>query len=380
MRRFGLIIAMFLLGGFGGGASGATFNGLYAATPMLDGPRKKLPDTVYQSDVFGVYVRLVWNVIEPRKGRYDWTTLDAETSRAVASGKQLSIGVATGSLAPRWLYKQGVEHARFIVDGPHARGTCLKLTIPVPWDPIYQQEYAAMLSAMTLHLQRTGAYGAVRVVKITPMNEWTQETRLPSEPGPHKEGGCREVSNAVATWQRLGYRPRKAVHAWREAAQSVETAFPGKVLGIAILDNNDFPLIDDNGNALESKTSPGWVDVKGKIIASGIRKFPGRFMVGWQALGQTETSPVVIDAGANGAIEAWQTNMHLSTRRAGCDSSPGHDYATCDRSTYHSILDNGISAGARYIEIWPNDLLAFPHAVAKAQALLAQSTSHRSDE
>jgi hypothetical protein len=28
---------------------------------------------------------------------------------------------------------------------------------------------------------------------------------------------------------------------------------------------------------------------------------------------------------------------------------------------------------ALYIEIWPNDLLAFPHAVAKAQALLANS-------
>ena len=365
MRYPALALTLFLAGSSVAGASG--FNGLYATSPFLASTKKNLPDSVYQSAVFGVYVRLEWSVIEPNQGQYDWSTLDAETSRAVASGKQISIGVATGNFSPAWLYSEGVGYGTFVVND--AQGNCLTVTIPVPWDPTYQQEYATMLSALSAHLQSSGAYNTVQVVKITPMNEWTEEMRVPSASRPGKTG-CQQVSNAVTIWQSLGYRPSKVVDAWNEAAQSVANAFPGKVLGIPILNNNDFPMISETGRALSSKKARGWVDVKGEIITSGISTFASGFIVGWQALGQTETSSVVTNAGANGAIEGWQTNEHLSTQQAGCDSSPGNDYATCTDSPYQNILDNGIAAGSPYIEIWPNDLLAFPDAVAEAQGKL----------
>jgi len=367
VRYLALLFVLFLAAGSAGTASGATFKGVYASTPFLDSTKKNLPDSVYQSAVFGVYIRLEWSVIEPTKGKYDWSTLDAETSRAISAGKQISVGVTTGENTPGWLFNEGVQYGTFVVND--ASSNCLTLQIAVPWDATYQQEYAAMLSALAAHLQSTSAYNAVQVVKITPMTEWTEEMRLPSDTGPKKSGGCRRVSNAVAIWQSLGYRPHLAYDAWTEAAQSVQTAFPDKVLGIAILNDNDFPLIDENGDALKSEKSAGWVDVKGEIISYGVSTFPLGFLVGWNALGQTETSSVVIDAGAAGAIEGWQTNMHLN-HQAGCDSSSGHDNAPCTDATYQDILDNGIANGGQYLEIWPDDLLAFPDAVAEAQRKL----------
>jgi hypothetical protein len=106
------------------------------------------------------------------------------------------------------------------------------------------------------------------------------------------------------------------------------------VLGIAIWNNNDFPLIDDNGNELTSEKDPGWVDVKGDIVSAGISTYPGIFMVSWNGLGQTEQSQIVINAGANGAIEGWQSNMHIGlTRQAGCDSKRGHGLRYVHRFT-----------------------------------------------
>jgi hypothetical protein len=359
---------LFLAGSSATSASG--FNGLYATTPMLSSTSYNLPDSIYQStDVYGIYIRLDWNAIQPAKRKYDWSTLDAETSRAVQYGKQISIAVATGMYSPGWLYHEGVDHATFIVDSQAGVGKCLKVTLPMPWDLTYQNEYAAMMSALSAHLQNTG-YSQLQSVKVTVVGDDTEEMHLPAETGPHK-GGCRRVTDAVTIFQQHNYRPSNVIGAWETGAQSVASAFPGLVLGIAIWNNNDFPLIDDNGNELTSERDPGWVDVKGDIVSAGISTYPGLFMVSWNGLGQTEQSQVVINAGANGAIEGWQTNMHNgSTRQAGCDSKAGHDYATCTVSPYQSILDNGIANGGQYLEIWPNDLFAFPDAVDEAQSKL----------
>ena len=372
MRHLAWVLLLFVatVSGACSGASAAALSGVYAATPMLSSTSYNLPDSIYQStDVYGVYIRLEWNVIEPTKHNYDWSTLDAETSRAVQYGKQISIGVATGMYSPGWLYHEGVEHATFIVDSQAGNGTCLKVTLPMPWDLTYQNEYAAMMSALSAHLQNNG-YSQLQSVKVTIVGDDTEEMHLPAETRPRK-GGCQRVTNAIMTFRQHKYRPSKVIAAWETGAQSVATAFPGLVLGVAIWNNNDFPLIDENGNRLTSERDPGWVDVKGDILSAGISTYPGLFMVSWNGLGQTEQSQPVINAGANGAIEGWQTNMHNgSTRQAGCDSRPGHDYATCTLSRYQSILDNGIANGGQYLEIWPHDLLAFPDAVDEAQSKL----------
>src|SRR5690348_8549650 len=159
MRHLAWVLLLFVatVSGACSGASAAALSGVYATTPMLSSTSYNLPDSIYQStDVYGIYIRLEWNVIEPTKNNYDWSTLDAETSRAVQYGKQISIGVATGMFSPGWLYHEGVEHATFIVDSQAGVGKCLKVNLPMPWDLTYQNEYAAMMSALSAHLQNNG--------------------------------------------------------------------------------------------------------------------------------------------------------------------------------------------------------------------------------
>jgi hypothetical protein len=92
---------------------------------------------------------------------------------------------------------------------------------------------------------------------------------------------------------------------------------PGSGAGHRHLEHNDFPLIDDNGNELTSEKDPGCVDVKGDIVSAGISTYPGIFMVSWNGLGQTEQNQIVINAGANGAIEGWQSNIAHRPHAAG---------------------------------------------------------------
>jgi hypothetical protein len=376
MRRLALIVAFCLAAAVAGGTASASpagsggtrtgFAGVYVTTHQLSSIHQNLPDDVYQSAApFGISIRLEWNVIEPNENMYDWSTLDAEVTRAVASGRKISLAVATGIYTPGWLYTAGADHDTFIVNFRPRGDSCLTITIPMPWDRIYLRAYAAMMYEMSAHLRGIpGAMNAVQLVKVTPINEWSDEMHMPYEAGP-LPGQCQSVSNAVAIFQSHGYRPQKVIRAWRLAAQSVLAAFPGRVLGIAIWNTNDFPPIDRNGNALNSDKDPGWVDVKHIIIKTGTRVFPQRFEVQWNAIGESEVSSVVIDAGRGGAIEGWQTNLHLgSTRQAACDSSPHHDNIPCVLSAYRDILEEGHSTGGQYIEIWPNDALAFPSALS----------------
>jgi hypothetical protein len=343
-------------------AADTTWVGLYVSSKVLASPNDSLPDTIYQEgQVHGVFIRVPWNNIEPQKGTYVWNLLDNELTRARKNRKQVSIGINTGSYVPSWLYAKGVENATLTVDTRHG---CRTITIPMPWDQTYQREYAALMQALASHLN-----GAVSVVKITPITEWTEETRMPGERGPRPNGRCTTTSNALAIMQAHGYRPSKVVAAWQQAAKAEASAFPKAVMSIATLTSRDFPLIDESGNTIKSRNSPGWVDVKGEIISACIAMFGANCEVQWNALGETESSPVVISAGKSGATVGWQTNEHMH-QRAGCDSSPGVDHAPCTVQGYQALLKNGLSLGGRYIEVWPDDALAFPDVIESVQASL----------
>ena len=346
----------------------ADFGGIYVATKPLRAERLSLPERIYQlPGVDGIYVRLVWEAIEPRPGSYDWTTLDREVARALAAGKKLSLGVRSGFFAPPWLSQQGVPHGAFFV-GPHGgtRGRCETVHIPVPWSPLYQEAYARMIHALAQHLRaRRGAYEAVRIVKITGINQRTDELRLPA--ARERPGSCQR--DAVTTWQALGYRPSKVIDAWQKLAAAVATAFPDKVLAVNILQANDFPPIGEDGQLIVPG-APGFLDVKQAILAAGLRQFSGRFAVQWNGLSALKVAPAVLRAGEQGAIVGWQTNQYRGLDGSGCEADNVAAAKPCTASSYQAILENGIRNGARYIEVWPSNAEQFSAVIEALRASL----------
>ncbi|NCG18385.1 MAG: hypothetical protein GWP91_05140 [Rhodobacterales bacterium] len=96
----------------------------------------------------GVLVRLNWDNIQPSPSRYDWSQLDREMNRAVATGKQFSVAVkAGGQGTPERIFNQGgVERISLQDWGSEESYGCnkppcceWKMDLGSPADPAYKQ-------------------------------------------------------------------------------------------------------------------------------------------------------------------------------------------------------------------------------------------------
>jgi hypothetical protein len=342
-----------------------SYSGIYVQSDALQTTNHNLPDTVYSApQVNGVSLALVWSTIEPSPGVFNWSTLDAEVTRAVASGKKISISLYANRdvigpsqfSAPPWLFAEGVPELQF--SAQWQTGNSYTVDLAPPWNATYQQAYAGMMQALSRHLQSIqGAYQDVSIVKVSGINQITAETRLPA------------TTASTSIWQSAGYTPTAVVNAWKELAASVNAAFPNKVLGMEVLDGNAFPPINDQGQVVTA-TDPTYVDVTQQIVNAGLASYGGRFEVQWDGLNSAFLSDVVLAAEQQGAIGGWQTNHWLSNG-AGFGSSFSTATAPT-QSQYQQILDFGIQQGAgQYIEIWPADLQQFPQAVGEAKNRIA---------
>ncbi|HEX8388883.1 MAG TPA: beta-galactosidase [Sphingomonas sp.] len=337
----------------------ADHRGVYVATGPLLNARRGIPEAVYAQPLgSGVYIRLVWTQIEPRPGAYDFSLLDAELARAVRAGRKVSLSVQAGARSPTWLADAGVGTVRLATRQGGANRICLPVAIPVPWDAGYQRAYARAMRAVADRIRATrGGWDAVRVVKLTGISRITEELRLPITAGANE---C--ADDPSAEWREAGYTPDRAVAAWTALSDGVARAFPGKLLGQDVIERNDFPATTGRG------FDPS---VKERIVAEGLRRYPRRFMVQWNALtvdGPLGETP--LRAKARGAVLGWQTNAFRGLEGAGCNAERRGPPLACDARSYAALVLRGSGSGAEYLEVWARDALRFPDAVRAADAEL----------
>jgi hypothetical protein len=339
------------------------FETLYATgAPLLDASRE-LPDAVYEAEwVRGIYIRLVWAALEPQPHKYDFSMLDDELDKAVAAQKLVSISVITGARAPGWLSSAGIKTFDFkAAQGGGANRRCLTFRFGVPWDTAYQKALIDLQRAIAEHIRsKPGRWQAVRIVKLTGINQLTEELRFPMAWSDRLDD-CNNPERAK-TWSDLGYNPAAVVDTWLTIAKAIAAAFPDKILALDILERNDFPPDASGGEGGDPSS------VKSTIIERAARLFPGRFAVQWNGLNLGgQTSNTILNAGRRGVIIGWQTNAFRGLAGAGCNPLRQGEVRACSLDEYRALLQRGISAGASYIEIWAPDALAFKTAVSDMQ-------------
>jgi hypothetical protein len=69
--------------------------------------------------------------------------------------------------------------------------------------------------------------------------------RLPRETAQNTGLAC--VSDSVAIWQQAGYRPSQLLLGWDKITGSFEKSFPDKPFSVAIIPQNAFPPIAEDG-------------------------------------------------------------------------------------------------------------------------------------
>ena len=354
--------------------STADLRGIYVYTnnvaELSSGVAKALHSSLSVPGMDGVALSIGWDAIEPAKGQYDWTTLDAWMDESIAAGKKIDLVITAGSNEPAWLFQAapaggGAKPLAFTIS-PHsgATGKCQSETIAAPWDDAFLARWDTLLAAVAAHLKGNGRYAAVTLMRITGINRTTEEMRLPAETPQSTGLAC--VTDAVATWQQAGYRPSLLLHAFDAITASFKKSFPDKAFAVSIIPTNPFPPIAEDGSIIKG-TPP---DENLPLLTLGSQRFPGKFVVQFDFLMPGEAaSPEVVQSAQNlGTLAAFQTNEYLGTTGQGAAcSEPVTNPTPCTDATFLQLLETGIyplgtanPLRAVYIEVFPANANAFP--------------------
>lgn len=411
MNKFVLAVVILALAG---SLNAADLRGIYLYTehPENASDMQQLLSAMQVPGVDGVTILAGWKMIEPAQNSFAWNRgngvnlLDQLIAAAAAANKKIDLAIRAGQDTPDWIFTAGASPLNFSVaplEGDVAGGSCNPVKIAAPWDPVFLNQWDAMLSAVAQHLKDTGHDADIGSVRLTGINRTTAELRLPAE---ILTNPC--VTNSVATWLQAGYRPNKLLQAWDAITNSFLKYFPDKAFTLPIIPSASgngnreypFPPIDDNGCAYQPPWPAGTAasctntasfpnqfppnpDQNAALLDLASRKFAGRLTVAYQNLDPRDPAePYVVYAAKTwNTMAAFQTNDYIGPfQQAACSVVSGN-FGPCTSTSYLALLEIGIhpSAGlqAQYIEVLPPDALAFPDAIRAAHAeLTAEPPRH----
>jgi hypothetical protein len=203
--------------------------------------------------------------------------------------------------------------------------------------------------------------------------------------------------NAVATWQGLGYTPARVRSAWGAMLQDYLLFFPDKAFNIGFIGINAFPGINEDGSAAPSEDAPALsAAFAATLIADAGTAMPGKLALGFDSLTMhlppTDKSYAIYKkaffsaAEGAGARLGWQTNEllgHYPGGGAACGgSTPDNAVACTDSAEFRQMLFHGIypkgkadtapSQQAVYLELFPQNIVAWPDAVRAARRNLVE--------
>jgi len=174
------------------------------------------PRTVNHPLVSGIAKQFEWRDLEPVRGQPDWSQLDALFGAAEASKKWVRLLIYPGMNSPPWAL-EGAKTERFARQyGP---GTGTIETEPMPWDPVYLNNWFGFLKQVA---DRYGRSPAFRMVAAAGPTSITTESTLPHNPGD------------LPKWVAAGYTPRRYIEAWRQTFRTYATLFPAQYVSWSI--------------------------------------------------------------------------------------------------------------------------------------------------
>lgn len=375
-------------------AAAAPPGGIYAivdaSAPAQDGVTAQ---ALQNPGVAGLLIHLRWNDISTAKEQYDWRSLDRVVKLATDAHKNFQIGMVTGAALPGWITDPppaglGARHGTFHYNAVSGGG-CANFIMAAPWDVAYLAAFRNFLRQLAQHLRETHSYAALSMLKLDGIGTTTDELRLPAL---DECGG-----KTIATWQRLHYTPAKVENAWATMLQDYLDLYPDKSFDIGFIGINAFPGIKADGSAAASSTAAKALSAQlaATLIADAGRAMPGRLGLGFDSLtltlpatdksyGQSKRAYFAAAAAA-GARLGWQTNELLGNYPkdgAACGlGSDGKGIACTGSPQFLQMLLAGIypegeaatPAGEQgaYLELFPQNIVAFPAAVRTASRHLA---------
>jgi hypothetical protein len=333
----------------------------------------------------GVLVKVGWSDLTTAPKVYDWTALDAQAHLAADTGQKFELAITLGGSAPAWLFAAAPAGLGAMpvnlqyADKAGANGRCLPVVEARPWDPIYLAALDDLLTQLAQHLRDANLYRRLSMVRLTAINGWTDELRLPAQtPKTIPDLPC--ITDSVQIWMDAGYRPSLLLGGWAKALDLYKQHFPNKTFNVAVLAGGSFPPIGEDGLPAMNGTAPAMVaKMVSDLIAAAAQALPGKLVIQENNLvgDAPPDGQVTAAAATNSALFAWQSNEWLMLAGgAACGGSFAMP-VPCTVDGWHNLLDNGIhpprvAGQAQYLELFAPNTLMFPVETRMAHQVLVK--------
>jgi hypothetical protein len=255
-------------------------------------------DVLISSKLRGIHVRDEWKQVEPSSNVMSFDWIDGQIARAREFGKEVTLGVYTGSNSPNWL---GVAK----VDG-----------VPLPWNP----------TVITAHTELVAALG----------NRYRND---PTVVAVHMSGTATnnslEMHYPTGLEDHAAYTDQKVIDSWKSAIDAYSAAFPNTALVL------DVAMVPNDGGAVTYSV----IDYARQVLGERANFIHCSLKASTQVTAAHHQT--IVDLGADGARIGFEmVSPSIDTERFG--------------GPFADALAIGEQAGAAWYQIYQADVPLLP--------------------
>ncbi len=195
----------------------------------------------------GVCLHVDWKTLQSKKGAVDFAPLDLAVAGLRSLGMKYQICLKPGANTPDYVYSEGAAPFSTQITNPHRANAGETVRIPVPWDPVYEREFAFIIQKLGEHYSDDPL--CVSVV-LTCANYLSAEMHLP------------KTRSDLRRWQELGDYESKLLGVYQKFIDEWGKAFPKQDLSLHVSKVLDLP--------------PSFCQ---HIVDYGLGKYPQRFSI-----------------------------------------------------------------------------------------------------
>lgn len=287
--------------------------GVFCSCPPT-GPNSDsvLASVAQQPFVDGILVRVGWNLIEPSRGAFDFSLVQAQLDLAEQYDVQVALAVVQGAHVPAWLEPEGVQLVDYDFMGTPQ-------SIPASWDPTYRAIWSNTVAALGAAFDGHPRIDLVHVTNST-FNGFEMQLPPPAE----------------AAFVTAGYTDAGNVDSWVDCIDAFANAFPSHAIDVEV-----HPVF-------------GRADVAVDVVTYGLGAYGARFGAfgAWWSTRNAEDVYPTMDRILSGVVSRSYSGVQVVGSWV---TTP--ERFDDDVDVYADAYTQMLARNIGYVEVWNADLL-----------------------
>jgi len=275
----------------------------------------------------GVCLSIGWNDIEKESGKPDFSAIDRTVAVLRRLGMKYELGVKPGMSTPSFVFQEGAQAFETRVTNPRRANAGQMVSIPIPWDPVYQKDFSRLIKQLGEHYADDPL--CVSVV-LTCANFMSNEMHLP------KRGGD------GAKWRAMGDYESKLLDVYKKYTDEWGNAFPHQAISLHVSKVLDLP--------------PSFCE---HVIDYGVSKYPERFTIqNCQLNGRRENTGMT----SYDVVQKYRDKVHHGFQSVGTFRDSAR------MGSVEMAALNVVHAKGEYWELWHGDGVSMETSTAVSAA------------